>query len=406
MSYTIQQIEELNFDEFKDKPEELISLAKQLLNIKNFEKAITMLEKAILIAKDKFEKEDALECAKFYFHYADAIIRKLSEGDELFGTNDEGVEIPMTTDKPEDDIKVENVDNQGNLGATTNDGHNNYNNIDEKAQEDVEEEDDEDGQGEEQTEVSDEQYAFENLAFAEKIYKNYLSEYNNTPPEELSDEIKNVYLSYADIFHKYGELEMCKSDFKSAADWFQKALDIRKKYQSKFSRAIAELYWNMATVFDFDSRKCLLCYYKTKVILEYHLKNELATNNHPMADKITINESDLDLEAINPDKVVFFKEVLEACTECINEDIAELVDLLGVIYVKVEDMIIDIKQFAKYAEEAKQEEVKLQFDQEFDKTKAIDVTNLIKKRTRKEMEVDNPDNEEKPVDCKRQKLDS
>jgi hypothetical protein len=325
MNYTIQQIEELNFDEFKDNPEDLITLAKQLLNIKKYEKAITMLEKAIHIARDKYNNEDSIECAKFYYHYADAIIRKLSEGDELFGINGETTEAPTKEDN-EDNIKIENINEN-----VTN-GHNNYNNIEPlKTEDDVDEEDEEPEQSEV---ITDEQYAFENLAFAEKIYKTYLSQYDNTPPEELSNEVKS-YLDYADIFHKYGELEMCKSSFKTAAEFFQKALDIRKKYQSKFSRAIAELYWNMATVYDFDSQKCLLCYYKTKVILEYHLKEELKNNNLPQADKITINEDDLELDSIEFDKIVYFKDVLESLDENISEDIAELVELINIIFTKV-----------------------------------------------------------------------
>jgi hypothetical protein len=339
MSYTIQQIEQLDFNEFKDKPEELITLAKQLMGIKKYESAISMLEKAINLAGEKYG-EDKLECAKFYYSYADALVRKLSEGEELFGTAGESDKAEVADDKPqkdhEDDIKVENVDQ--NIPKTN--GHNDYNNIEEEPKDEVSEDDAEEHEEEEEHEqaeaITDEQYAFENIAFAEKIYKGHLSQYDDKPVSELSDEVKKIYIDYADIFHKYGELEMCKSDFKAAAQYFQKALDIRNKYQSKFSRAIAELYWNMASVYDFDSKKCLLCYYKTKVILEYHLKQELSSDGYPtQADKIIVNEGDLDLETIELDKIVYFKDVIESLGENINDEIAELVDLLGIIYIKV-----------------------------------------------------------------------
>jgi tetratricopeptide (TPR) repeat protein len=360
MSYTIQQIEQLNFDEFKEKPEDLISLAKQLVNIKKFEKAISILEKAIHLAKDKYGKEDALECANFYYQYANAIIRKLTEGEELFGTNGEAEGDAGTKEQTnvneEDDIKIENVDvniekvkntstkgvNHINNNSADNENHNNYNNIEcvkVEEHDEAEHSDDEeaeDGEEEEQAEaISDEQYAFENLAFAEEIYKTYLSEYDDKPSEELSDDVKKVYSDYADIYYKYGELEMCKSDFPNAIEFFKKALEIRNKHQSKFSREIAELYWMMASVYDFDSRKCLLCYYKTKVILEYHLKQELNANNLPQAEKIKINEDDLNLETIDQDKIIFYKDVIENLGENVSEEIAEFVDLISQIYLKV-----------------------------------------------------------------------
>lgn len=131
---------------------------------------------------------------------------------------------------------------------------------------------------------------------------------------------------------------MCKSDFKAAASWYEKALSIRKKYDDKFSRVIAEIYFNLASVCDFDANKCLLSYYKTKIILEYHLKEGLKKNGmESLADTIIINESDLDVEQ-TPKKqsIKFFKEAVENKTgENIPEAVSELADVVSQVYQKV-----------------------------------------------------------------------
>jgi hypothetical protein len=204
------------------------------------------------------------------------------------------------------------------------------NNIQEGRSTDFKNSDDKDDYEENKAESmnNDEEIAFYNLALAEKIL--------------ITQQDKNSLNLLANLYHKFGELEMCKSDFKEAILFFQKALDIRKNIEDKFSRAIAELYFNMGSIYDFDSNKCLLCYYKTKVIIEYHLKQELKE----AGNQIVINESDLDLDSVDRNKIIFYKDALE--NENFSEEANELVDIINQIYTKVKYNNLDRRCYPGY----------------------------------------------------------
>jgi hypothetical protein len=449
---TLQELENINYDSYSDKPEELVTIAKQFLNLKKFEKGIEILEKAIRFAVANNDNDETkLECAKFYYHYADALIRKCMESDEILAMpNEENVNESINEEKEEEcedeklDLKVNSLNgndknNLDNVIIGKSNGNNSSNpyhksnieviiqqqkknpNIDNSGDE---EEDNDPDQGKNENEVdesnmheikeeSDENVAFENLFFAENIYKNYLEPYNKEDPGKLKTENPTIIRNYFDlsnVYQKFGELEMCKSDFKSAIDYFTKALEIRTKHDNKFSRAIAELYFNMATAFDFDSKKCLLSFYKTKIIMEYHLKEELNNlKQNSIGDKIIIREDDLESEEIKMFNLFTNRNVIDkiAINENLmkNEEIEELYGIITELNMKIEDVIVDINAYEKYLREKNgQLQTQNQFTTDYDTSKLIDVTNsgIVKKRTRNE---DKKDEIEKEEGGKRPKIE-
>jgi hypothetical protein len=383
-----QELENIDIQIYKDKPEELIAIAKKLLNIKKFEKGIELSENAIRFIIEKTGTETHIDCAKFYYYYADALIRKCMESDELLAINE-----AQQKEEPKSNIDVV-------LAEKLEKNKVNDRNEDENEDGDDEPRNDNDSESREEIEpiqdVSDEEVASENLLVAENIYKSYLSNYDDKEPSEISEkfpEIKKLYFELSNVYQKLGELEMCKSDFKCAIDFFTNALNLRKKYDDKFSRATAELYFNMATAFDFDAKKCLMSFYKTKIIMEYHLKQELKKHNFSKtSDKIKVFEEDLDLESVTTDH-----KNINANTEVMNSDeihnelvvkIEDLLELVGIILElnqKIEDVIIDIKDFEKYSKEKEELKQEAKFTEDYDKSKVVEVNNtLIRKRPRKE----------------------
>lgn len=85
---SIQELENIQFDDYKDKPEELIRIGKELLKAKRFEKSIEVFEFA-LKQKIRIKNNDefSVDCAKFYYYYANALINKLLETCDMFQDN-------------------------------------------------------------------------------------------------------------------------------------------------------------------------------------------------------------------------------------------------------------------------------------------------------------------------------
>ena len=119
----------------------------------------------------------------------------------------------------------------------------------------------------------------ENLGAANKLYTDYLKEYDNKNVSELSEEIIDYYLQLADNYYNIGSFQRVKSDYQSATNLFEKAKKIKKKYDSKCSRKLASLYFEEAQVLDFDPHKCLLVLFKAKLIMEHYLKLSLEKVN-------------------------------------------------------------------------------------------------------------------------------
>jgi hypothetical protein len=322
---SIQELENVNYELYEDKPEDLIPISRKMVDVKKFEKGIEIMEKAILLAIKKNNNDEVnIHCAKFYSNYADALIRKCMENMDILNLPVE--EKEKDNDKldeknvKEDVLKENNnkICNKSNIEQIIEDqknklnekdeiqviDHKDHDNTDEIPEEEKEE--NENDEEKEEKEETDEEVAFENLAFAEKIYKIYLEEYSKVSPKELKEKHKDIvrlYLDLSDVYQKFGDLEMVKSDYPQAVQFFQKALELRELYDDNFSRAIAELYFSMASVYDSDSKKCLLCYYKTKIIMLYHLKNELMKcGSNTLSDKIIFEGSDLLLTEVSTQK--------------------------------------------------------------------------------------------------------
>lgn len=200
-----------------------------------------------------------------------------------------------------------------------------------------------------QEDLQDEDVAADNLAFAESIYLENLKDYINPnkdngsteePTKTIPEDVKTLFFGLAEVYLKMGELETCKSDFQMAVEKYQKALEIRKKHDNKFSRAIAEIYFNMAKVYDFDAKKCLTCFVKARLIMEYHVKQKLVeANKAELADKIVIDESLLDKEEIDYKSVKAKSELYYENEEFVNgtlpSNILDLGEIIKELDIKV-----------------------------------------------------------------------
>ena len=225
---SIQKEIDINFDEFKSNPSELFILATLSMNKGQYDKAFFILKKSIDLAIDLYG-EDNIEVAKYYNKYASAYIQKLLDSDALFMIHLDKEEMS----KDGKSLKI----------------------IQEEPQ-------------------CENEIALYNLDIANEMYIDYLDEYDDVSVKKLSKSTIKVYLELADNYLSYGELEQAQSDFKKASEYFKKAAKIREKYDTKMSRSLAEVYFKLASVLDFDVKSAMLYFYKTKVIMEYHL-NEL-----------------------------------------------------------------------------------------------------------------------------------
>lgn len=168
------------------------------------------------------------------------------------------------------------------------------------------------------------------MAVAEKTLKTFLEKYDNLPKHEVSDIIINYYLDLSEVYFKFGELELVKSDFKLALDFFNQSLKYKVAYDSKYSRAIAEVYFMMASACDADANQALVFYFKTYLILLYHLNKEKGTE---------ITDVNFDSIEISPSSLILDKEILKA--NVIDSDkVKELKETLNDIVTKVNNIFI------------------------------------------------------------------
>ena len=155
---TIQELENIKLKDFKDKPLELVRIGKDLLNAKRFEKSIEVFEEALIqMIKLNNNDELSIECAKFYYYYADAIIYKLQENGEMLHSevikkNEEVKEFPSENNNFQkkipniinvDEIEIKTIQNENdnNVANKFIIDENDYEQEDSNAEE--EEEDDE-----------------------------------------------------------------------------------------------------------------------------------------------------------------------------------------------------------------------------------------------------------------------
>ena len=191
----------------------------------------------------------------------------------------------------------------------------------------------------------------DNLLFAEEIYKEHLKDFieedltkkiNIKETNEITEEIKQEIFGLAEVYLKMGELDTCKSDFPAAVEKYNKALKIRRQFDKKFSRCIAEIYFNLHKVYDFDANKCFSCIVKARSIMEYHIKNKLEEiGKKELAGFIEINETLLDMELEDIDyknikmKNRIYYENKEFLEENLPNNILDLVEIVKELDQKV-----------------------------------------------------------------------
>ena len=115
---SIQELINLKPDDYKDNLDTLIQLTNQLLDNRKYEKAIELRENAIRLSIENNEnKSDHINCAKYYLHYADALIIKMMETQDLFNDNMENIEEKNEVENEEprkEENKTSNITNNFN----------------------------------------------------------------------------------------------------------------------------------------------------------------------------------------------------------------------------------------------------------------------------------------------------
>ena len=343
---SIQKEIDINFDEFKSNPSELFILATLSMNKGQYDKAFFILKKSIDLAIDLYG-EDNIEVAKDYNKYASAYIQKLLDSDALFMIHLDKEEMS----KDGKSLKI----------------------IQEEPQ-------------------CENEIALYNLDIANEMYIDYLDEYDDVSVKKLSKSTIKVYLELADNYLSYGELEQAQSDFKKASEYFKKAAKIREKYDTKMSRSLAEVYFKLASVLDFDVKSAMLYFYKTKVIMEYHL-NELV-KKEKISSEIIIDEKALEIESIDRkdkrlllnQKIVQSEEFKEKFKN--KEDIENIIEVLNELYMKIEDVMEEDKVFEEWVTEKKKKMIESskkedKFSNDYDMSKVIDISSSLVVRAKR-----------------------
>jgi tetratricopeptide (TPR) repeat protein len=193
---------------------------------------------------------------------------------------------------------------------------------------------------------NDEQVIVTYLTLAEDIYNDYIINHN----EEC------YYNELADVYKLYGEYQKAFSDFVKASEYYQKAINIRiSKLHDRHSRILAEMYFHKASVLDFNAKECLLFYYKTLKILEYHLSLNVNVNLNGSVSGLNVNDDcDCELSEIDvcDEKIYVNRKVIEGINnDTLNDEGKELKEIISDIYFKIEDVILEIKEYDKFIEE-------------------------------------------------------
>ena len=434
----------IDYNLYKDEPDKLFLLAEQDFDKNEFEKGLQVLEKSINLALEKYGSETKIEMAKYFNEYGAGLIRKLMENDDILNLPNEPIENKEkqknentilekeeNEDKKEENVekkeeKEENVEKEEenvekkeeNVEKVEENEDKKEENVvkkeenedkkeeninltnDEKKEENILKDKNEDEEKQNEQEDSDENIALENLGAANKLYTDYLKEYDDKEVSTLSKEVINYYLELADNYYNIGCFQRVKSDFKTAANLFEKAISIRKKYGDKYSRKLASLYFEEAQVLDYDPHKCLLVLFKAKLIMEYHLKLALENSNL----KIEIGDNDLELNEIKTDdkRIYLNRNIIES--EEMNKEaknnskVDEFQGIIKDIYPKIEDVILEINEFEQYTKEKEKmlnNGSENKFNTNYDSSKVIDITqsSLIKKKRPREKEPEELDME-------------
>ena len=393
---------DINYSLYSDQPEKLFPIAQAEFNKNNFEEGIDILEQSILLAVKKFGGEDKIELAQFYNKYADGLIQKLMASNTDFLNLQEDEQ--QQEDIKEEKQKEKEKDEESDIIRT-----------DKEKEKEVEKED-EKSQKNTGNNVGDDEIVYENLNMANVLLKNYLKEYDDKDPKSLDKDVIKYYNLLSDNYSLFASLEKINSDFKKANEYFKLSIDIAKKYDNKFSRNLAGLYFEQAQILDFDPYNCLLSLYKSKVIMEYYLQKEIEKAN--LSIKLYLDENDLDLTVLpyDSDKVFKNKELIESNTELINSaktnfSIQEFVDIIKDINTKIEDVVLELKEystFLKAKEQMKKEgEKQNTFNTNIDMSKVVDLSSitLIKKKRKEPSNSDEDIKKPEDINTKEKKMD-
>ena len=382
-----EKSKEIDYSPYEEQPEKLFSLAQENFNRNKFEEGIEILEKSLMFAIKKYGGEEKIELAQYYNQYADGLIRK------LLATNVDYLNLQdEETQKKEDESTKSKKDEENkSTKETINTTEEKVKEKDEKEKKEDKEENEKNEKKENDDNVGDDEIAYENLNLANIILKNYLKEYDDKDPTTLNKDVIKYYLQLCNNYSLFAAIEKINSDFKKANEYYKLSIDLCKKYDSKFSRNLAGLYFEQAQIMDFDPKSCLLSLYKSKIIMEHYLQNEI--DKIKLGIKLNIDEKDLDLDSLSHDSEIIFRnrelidnnnELSKAAKE--HCDIEEFIDIIKDINTKLEDVILELKEysnFLKIKEQMKKDGEKQNcFDTNIDMSKVMELSKvaLIKKK--------------------------
>ena len=320
---------------YKDEPEKLFIISQKYFNDNNFDQGINILKNSIKLAENKFGGSNEIELTNFYNKYSAALLQKILLSN---------INIDNSTKKNKDTLNQIYVENDKIIKEKEI--------IDKKSEEEkilidelteiIREE------------IDDEDIVFANLNAANIILKKYLEKYDNKDPKTLDKKIIDYYFQLSDNYSLFASLEKINLDYNKAKYYYQLSIDIYKKYD-KYSRNLAGLYFEQAQIMDFDPKNVLLSLYKSKIIMEYHLQKELDKQN--ISIKFDIDENELNINSLSYDNKIIFKNKILIGNEKIikasenNDIIKEFIDLINNIDIKIEDVILELKEYDKYIKE-------------------------------------------------------
>ena len=382
----------IDYSLYAEQPEKLFPIAQEQFNKNNFEDGLDILEQSINLAIKKFGGEEKIELAQFYNKYADGLIQKLMISNEDF-------------------LNLQEEENPKEAQEEQSSKNN-----------DIKEEKDKDKEKEKEKEeekkppkdiVGDDEIVYENLNAANILLKNYLKQYDDKDPKTLDKSVIKYYLQLCDNYSLFASLEKINSDFKKADNYYKLSIDICKKYDNKFSRTLAGLYFEQAQTLDFDPKNCLLSLYKSKVIMEHYLQMEI--DKIKLNIQLEIDEKDLDLESLSYDSEKIFKNknVINSNEQLINEAkdnsaLEEFIDIIKDINIKLEDVVLELKEydvFLKTKEQMKKEGEKQNcFNTNIDMSKVVDLSKITLIKKKRKEPTNGKDDIQKPEElCKKEK---
>ena len=379
---------DINYSLYADQPEKLFPIAQEQFNKNNFEEGLDILEQSINLAVKKYGGEEKIELAQYYNKYADGLLQKLLlpttdflniQEDEEQASKNKDEDIKEEKDKEKD--KVKDKAKEEEKKAPKNTGEN----------------------------IGDDEVVFENLNMANLLLKNYLKEYDEKDPKTLDKEIIKYYLLLSDNYSLFASLEKLNSDFKKADEYYRLSINLAQKYGDKFSRNLAGLFFEQAQILDFDPYNCLLSLYKSKVIMEYYLQKEIDKAN--LNIKLDIDENDLTLDKLSfeDEKVTKNKDIVSTNIELIkaaqdNPNIEEFVEIIKDINIKIEDVVLELKEydtFLKTKEQMKKDEEKQNcFNTNIDMSKVVDLSEITLIKKKRKEPTNNDDDIKKPEEDK------